>query len=101
MAAKSVSEKQGGVGVKAPHLTLICPFPMEAGPTAHTPFSLTMFSCLCSVPAPSSEEAVGEASACPDAFCVEDGGCPCAAPCTALLRSMFPGLDFGAAFKMR
>lgn len=29
MAAKSASEKQGGVGVKAPHLTVICPFPWQ------------------------------------------------------------------------
>lgn len=53
---------------------------MEAGSRVCALLPLIMFSSYCSVPAPSSEGAVGEASACQDAFCDEDAGCPCAGP---------------------
>lgn len=66
-SAKSISEKLGSVGIKAGHLTLICPFLKDGGgaQSVHS-LPLTMFSCLCLVPAPSSEGAVGEGSACLD-----------------------------------
>lgn len=75
---------------------------MQAGPRARTLLHLTVLSCLCSVPPPSSEGAVGEASACLAAFCDEGGGCPCAAPpIQPYQEACSPCFDFGAAFKLR
>lgn len=92
--ARSISEKLESVGIKAAHLTSICRFPKDGGRAqiAHS-LPLTMFSCLCSVPAPSSEPGY--------ILWWRWRMSLCSSPCTALPRSVFPPFDFGAAFKLR
>lgn len=50
MAAKSASEKQGGVGVKAPHLTVVCPFPWQCNLVWYSLYLLLCYPAQLSAP---------------------------------------------------
>lgn len=71
---------------------------MEAGSRVYALLPLTMFSCCCSVPAPSSEGAVGEASAHQDTFCNEDGRCAVQVPLYSLAKKHVSAIQFWFSF---
>lgn len=74
---------------------------MEAGSRVCALLLLTVLSCCCSVPAPSSDGVVGEASAHQGAFYNEDGRCPCAGPpIQPCQEACFPNSILIQLFKM-